>query len=176
MRPDEITRTLRNPRDRAGWEQLLRLEDRRITMYLLSLGRQTGWRSAADLADIKQTALLRIILESRRIRDPTVYWTYWRRILRSCFFDFLRVEGRTATQEIPDNLPDPSADPTARDIERVLRSFREGSTALGAAVLDGLLTGEAAADTARRLSTSRDTIYAIRSRIRNRLRRLGVGV
>jgi hypothetical protein len=76
MRLDEITATLRDPGDRPGWELLLREENPRIARFLAVLGRV--YRVAEeDLADVKQTALVRIVLESRRIENPKAYWHYW---------------------------------------------------------------------------------------------------
>jgi DNA-directed RNA polymerase specialized sigma24 family protein len=163
---------LQDPSDREGWELLLRQEESRINRQLILLGR--AYRVPdADLADVKQAAFVRIVLESRRIAHPGAYWHYWERIIRTCLLDFVRAEARAqhesldvaSFEETPEAL---SSTLGLRDVARYL----EGRSRLVQEVGRGLALGESASDTAARTGTTLATVYVLRARIRSDLRRL----
>jgi len=171
----KVAATLRDPNDRSGWESLLREENARITRFLAILGR--AYRiSDNDLADIKQTALVRIVLESRRIDQPRTYWHYWARILRNCVLDFVRAQsrsygenlGRMANEAAPGN---PATGLAVREVARYLA----GRSRLMQEVGRGLALGESATETAARTGTTLATVYVLRTRIRRDLASLGAG-
>ncbi len=171
--PDlELLSVLRDPSDRAGWQRLLEEYEGRISAYVNFLAASYDL-NASDRLDIRQTALLRIVLESHRIDAPEATWVYWKRIIRSCVVDFARVK-RRATEVLPDEIEDPR-EPTAAEfrirLEEVMEHFSQRSE-LVREVLAALLREEDANETARRLGTTVETIYVTRHRIRREINRL----
>jgi DNA-directed RNA polymerase specialized sigma24 family protein len=172
MRLDEITATLRVPGDRPGWEMLLREENQRIARFLAVLGRV--YRVAEeDLADVKQTALVRIVLESRRIENPKAYWHYWESILRSCLLDFVRARARYPHESLDaaEGVESPGRPDEGLPIREIAR-YLEGRSPLVREVGRGLALGESASETARRTGTTLGTVYVLRGRIRSDIGRL----
>lgn len=168
-----VLETLRDPNDREGWEALLGEYEERIVRYISFLS-ATYSLSAADRLDVRQTALLRIILESARIEAPEAMWAYWKRIIRSCVVDFARVKRRYVEERPEEQRPPALAEPSDERlrVDEVLEHFASRSPLIREVLL-GLLEDEKPVDTARRLKTTTSTIYVVRQRIRQEIRRLG---
>src|SRR5258708_26687070 len=169
---NQIAATLKDPSDRLGWDRLLAQENLQITSFLARLGYRYGVPDV-DLADVKQIALIRRILESRRLNEPAAFRSYWQRILRSSLFDFLRAN-RLLSKEVRGETSEQASASTADSSVRVreVAQFIEGKSRLMREVGRGLLVGESARETARRLGTTEATVYATRVRIRSGLKEL----
>jgi len=172
----DIAATLRDPTDRTGWESLLRQENPRITRFLALLGHV--YRVADDdLADVKQTALIRIVLESRRIEHPRAYWPYWERILRTCLFDSIRVQSRSQHESLDAASAEKAPESAAMGLSlREVARYLEGRSRLMQEVGRGLALGESAGETAGRTGTTLATVYVLRGRIRSDLKVLQTSV
>jgi DNA-directed RNA polymerase specialized sigma24 family protein len=179
-RSDPLAGVLSNPHDRAGWDRLIAANSGRIDAYLRFLASRYPDIQSIDLQDIRQAALVRIVVESQRIGNAEAYWPYWKRILRSALIDFLRVRRRTqnelSDQSLLDLLADRSRVGRVADTADELAWYFERSSPLTREVLRDLLLGISPGETANRLRTSRATVYVLRSRIRRDFHKFGLGV
>lgn len=161
----ELAEVLSDPSDHEGWNALLKDKIVEINDLLQNLAYSFGL-GLADVEDLRQIAMIRIIRESVRISKPLSYWSYWRSILRSVVIDYARVHKRYERARSPTHRQPKIGFLEEIESGELISNYLTKAPALRAEVFRGMLQGETGGETASRLGTTPESVYALRSKIR----------
>ncbi len=164
----DLAGALRDPSNKAAWNALLTENMPWMTAYLRRGASQYSLHDW-EVDDIFQVALIRIVVESSNILDVSSYRGYWRAILRTSLYDFVRAKFGSKEEPVGEPIAHGPSAEASLELKQ-LEKYLSARTALVREVLRGLALGETAQETADRLGTTEGTVFVVRSTVRRDLR------